>query len=270
MSLLEFGVPDRAVDLIFLHANGFNALAYRRLFTPLADRFRILAVDQRGHGATSLNADPLGRANWDDFRDDLVALLDLLGVREAVLCGHSMGGATCLTATALRPGRVRRLVLLDPVIVAPRPGPDSSETNLAEGARRRRAEFPSREAALAAYAERSVFSTWRLDMLADYVTAGFRDLPDGSVRLACAPAWEASTFAVAAHSDTWTAFDRTRCPVEIIKAEVGSTCQTGPQEPALTASGRITVETLFGTSHFLPMEKPEAIAARLDRAVSGG
>ncbi|MEO7027690.1 MAG: hypothetical protein ABI056_09065, partial [Caulobacteraceae bacterium] len=38
MAVLEFGAADRPVDLVFLHANGFNGLAYRILLAPLADR----------------------------------------------------------------------------------------------------------------------------------------------------------------------------------------------------------------------------------------
>ena len=36
MSLLDFGDPKRPVDLVFIHANGFNALTYRTLLAPLS------------------------------------------------------------------------------------------------------------------------------------------------------------------------------------------------------------------------------------------
>ncbi len=57
MAFLDFGPPDRAPDLVFLHANGFNARAYRTILEPLAASLRILAPDQRGHGATTLATD---------------------------------------------------------------------------------------------------------------------------------------------------------------------------------------------------------------------
>ncbi len=47
---------------------------------------------------------------------------------------------------------------------------------LAEGALRRRSDFPSREAALAAYRGRGAFRTWPEAPLADYVADGFRDV----------------------------------------------------------------------------------------------
>jgi pimeloyl-ACP methyl ester carboxylesterase len=135
---------------------------------------------------------------------------------------------------------------------------------LIEGARRRRAEFPSRAAAREAYRGRGAFASWPDDVLADYVEAGFRDLPDGSVRLACEPAWEASTF-LAQGSDPWAALDLAPCPVEILKAERNSTCRV---DEANAAPGRITVETVAGTSHFLPMERPALATERLRRALA--
>ncbi|HYG26868.1 MAG TPA: alpha/beta hydrolase, partial [Caulobacteraceae bacterium] len=54
MSALDFGPADRPFDIVFLHANGFNALTYRSLLGPLSAGLRILAVDQRGHGESRL------------------------------------------------------------------------------------------------------------------------------------------------------------------------------------------------------------------------
>jgi len=52
IAALEFGPEDRAIDIVFVHANGFNAQTYRTLLSPLAAGMRILAIDQRGHGAS--------------------------------------------------------------------------------------------------------------------------------------------------------------------------------------------------------------------------
>ena len=80
MSLLDFGDPKRPVDLVFVHANGFNAMTYRTLLAPLSGSLRIWAPDLRGHGSGSLPADPRGRRNWHDHRDDLVALLPKIAI----------------------------------------------------------------------------------------------------------------------------------------------------------------------------------------------
>ena len=183
-----------------------------------------------------------------------------------------MGGASCLGAAARASERIRRLLLLDPVILSPdmidgaRNG-ERPHSPLIEGARRRRAEFPSRSQAFEAYRRRGAFAGWPDDMLADYVADGFHDLPNGHVRLACEPAWEASTF-LAQANDPWRDFAETRCPIQILKAEHGSTCRTEGQEAALTASGRITLETIRDASHFLPMERPDLATERLAQTLA--
>ena len=45
MSVLDFGDPERPVDLVFVHANGFNAMTYRTLLAPLSGTLRIWAPD---------------------------------------------------------------------------------------------------------------------------------------------------------------------------------------------------------------------------------
>jgi hypothetical protein len=103
-------------------------------------------------------------------------------------------------------------------------------------------------------------------MVADYVDGGFIDVPGGGVRLACAPAWEASTFEAQAN-DPWSAFAAVDCPVEILKAEVNSTCRTEGREEALAATGRVHIETIAGTSHFLPMERADLATETLRQAL---
>ena len=210
MAYFEYGAADRPVDVVFLHANGFNARAYRTILAPLADRLRILSPDQRGHGATALPTD-YERTSWLDLKDDLIAFLGAMGVGRAALAGHSMGGTASLFTAAEVPERVRALALFDPVILPP---PDeraamsgglANESPMVAGARRRRREFPSKQAAVDGYRGRGAFRTWTEAQLVDYVEAGFRDNGDGQVELTCAPDWEVSNYIHQQH-DSWAAF----------------------------------------------------------------
>jgi pimeloyl-ACP methyl ester carboxylesterase len=268
MAFLDFGPAERPVDLVFSHANGFNARTYRSLLAPLAAELRIYAIDLRGHGASRLPTVIEGREGWTEMRDDLLAFLAAVAERPVALAGHSMGGTTSLLAAAAEPARVTRLALLDPVIMprealtAPR---ILAESPLVHGALRRRSSFPSKQAALEAYLGRGAFKTWDRTQVADYVAAGFREAPNGEVVLTCAPEWEASNFRTHNY-DPWQAFDETRCPIDIRRAASGSTCRVEGREAELTASGRITLETVPGTTHFLPMERPDVFAEALRTA----
>jgi pimeloyl-ACP methyl ester carboxylesterase len=270
MAYLDFGPAERPADVVFSHANGFNARTYRAILEPLADEMRILAIDLRGHGASTLPTVIEGRAGWSEMEADLLAFLDAVVDHPVVLAGHSMGGTTSLLAAAAEPARVKRLALFDPVVM-PKEALASSETiagsPLVQGALRRRAVFPSKQAVVEAYAGRGAFRSWTPEMIADYVEAGFRETADGEVTLTCTPEWEASNFRTHNY-DPWRAFAESRCPIDIRRAELASTCRTEGREAELTADGRITIETVPGTSHFLPMERPDVVAASLRAAVA--
>ncbi|MFC3079371.1 alpha/beta fold hydrolase [Phenylobacterium terrae] len=267
MAALEFGPPDRPIDIVFSHANGFNARTYRTILAPLSPPLRILALDLRGHGRTELPTPTEGRTSWDGLAEDLLAVLTTLDVRDAVLSGHSMGGTSSLLAAAQAPERVKALVLFDPVLLPPgsseayrRGQAPASAMEIA--ARRRRAVFESRQEALAAYTGRGAFKSWSPAQLADYVADGFRDRPDGQVELACAPEWEASNFGSHGH-DPWPALRAPPCPVRIFRAEQASTSSSlTPHLDELAAAG-VRIETVPGTTHFLPMERPDVVRAGL-------
>jgi len=188
MAVLDFGPPERPVDIVFSHANGFNAGTYRSILAPLSGEMRILAIDLRGHGASTLPTPIEGRDGWREFRDDLLAFLAAAADGPVVLAGHSMGGTSSLLAAAAQPERVRSLALFDPVIFEAQ-SPAQMESPLVQGALRRRARFPSKQAVIEAYSGRGAFKSWSPEQLADYVEAGFRPTATGEVTLACAPEW---------------------------------------------------------------------------------
>jgi pimeloyl-ACP methyl ester carboxylesterase len=265
MAVIDFGPAERPVDVVFLHANGFNALTYRSILEPLAGTMRILACDQRGHGATSLAADPVGRESWMDLCDDLIALLRALDLWRVVLSGHSMGGTASLLAAAADPGRVKALALFDPVMSRAFGGPLAEASPMVAAARRRRRVFESREVATAAYRGRGAFATWPDVTLLDYVQAGFRDDPEGTVTLACDPNWEASNYAAQAQ-DAFAALAAFPGHVSILLAETGSTFRPPEDLDSSSLGPRVEIRVVAGTTHFLPMERPDLVRATLERA----
>ena len=76
----------------------------------LADRFRVLNLDFRGHGRSSALTEAF---SLYDGVSDVVAVLDELGIEKAVWCGLSVGGMVALRAALICPERVAGLILLD-------------------------------------------------------------------------------------------------------------------------------------------------------------
>jgi pimeloyl-ACP methyl ester carboxylesterase len=73
----------------------------------LAKRFRVVAPDTRGSGAT---AHPRGPVGFDVLADDVIALIDALGLDRPLLAGFSEGGGTATLVALRRPDLVRALV----------------------------------------------------------------------------------------------------------------------------------------------------------------
>jgi len=108
--ILERG-PDAGRPLLLLHGTGDNAHTWDLLAPPLAKSFRVLAMDQRGHGESDWAVPPA--YGCDDYLRDLRAVIDILGLEDVILLGHSMGALHASLYTATSPGRVAALVHVD-------------------------------------------------------------------------------------------------------------------------------------------------------------
>ena len=103
----EWGDPD-AEPLVLTHGFADHARGFDLMAPLLAERYRVVAVDARGHG----DSDWAQEYNWPTEILDLVHVLRDLG-RPAVLVGHSRGGGQATDAATLYPQGVRKLVNLD-------------------------------------------------------------------------------------------------------------------------------------------------------------
>jgi len=95
--------------IVFGHSLGFDGDMWRAQVQALSDRFRTLAIDFRGHGRTTCAA----RFTLDDLADDVVHVLDMLGIERAVYCGLSLGGMVGMRLALRHPDRVTALALLN-------------------------------------------------------------------------------------------------------------------------------------------------------------
>jgi pimeloyl-ACP methyl ester carboxylesterase len=253
--------------LLFAHATGMCASVYSGLLAPLAARFRVVAYDARGHGRTELEAVP-GRIprDWIPYREDLVTLVDALGGGPVRLAGHSFGATVAFEAAARHPGLAHSVCLIDPPFIPfAHIGAYRSVTEadglppnpMADQAARRRGSFDSRAAARAAYAGRGVFRDWPDRALDDYLDGGL--LADGeAVRLACAPAWEATSF-----RGVSTSFEESLAlaafPFVLLAAGEGSTVPPEEEAHIRSRCPRATVRRFPGTGHFLPVTHPDLV-----------
>jgi pimeloyl-ACP methyl ester carboxylesterase len=110
----EYGAGPRVV--VFVHGLLMDGRMFARLGPAVAERgFRFVALDVLGHGASHQGHDMMSYS-MPQFGRDVVALLDHLGVEQAVVGGTSLGANVALEAAVAAPERVRALVIEMPVL----------------------------------------------------------------------------------------------------------------------------------------------------------
>ncbi|MBW3534741.1 MAG: alpha/beta hydrolase, partial [Gemmatimonadetes bacterium] len=114
--------PEDAPAVVFLHGFPLSHRMWEPQMRTLEGRWRVVAPDLRGMGASDSGD---GQYGMDVYVDDLFAVLDRLGPGEVVGCGLSMGGYVLLRALEREPGRFRAAVLADT-----RSTPDDDEGRL--------------------------------------------------------------------------------------------------------------------------------------------
>ena len=97
--------------VVLLHGSGPGATArtnFAENIEPLAEHFRVIAIDMPGWGESDTQSEETGR----DHTAALVAILDALGIDKAALVGNSMGGMTAVTTAVEHPDRVSHLITM--------------------------------------------------------------------------------------------------------------------------------------------------------------
>lgn len=249
------------------HANGFCAGVWGLVAEALSTRYRVVAIDARGHGDSSR---PEGEDayRWDRFAEDLVAVAEALvseapGEHVAVGIGHSFGGTSMIAAASLAPGLFERLVLVDPVILPPPsttipPEARGRGRQLAERARRRRAVFASRADARAVWVSRDFFAGWDPRALDLYVAEGLRSRDDGCVELKCAPDVEATVFEASGAFDVFALAPAVAAPTLVLWAARDSFPRA--LHEALVACMPCARLEEVDSGHLIPMEHPDLVS----------
>jgi pimeloyl-ACP methyl ester carboxylesterase len=275
IALLDWG--GSGPPILVHHANGFCKGVMALLAERLAPRFRVLAMDARGHG-DSAHPEAPGSYAWARFADDLAAVAErvaaLCGVRRLALgVGHSFGGTSLLGAVRARPDLFERIVLVDPV--APPGGAEARSAprrehvaSMVERATKRRHEWASRAEARAFFAGRELFERFEPRALDLYVLDGLRERRDGSVELKCPGAVEAAVFASGEDVDADALARGVATPALWLWATQGSFARERHEALAASMPGA-RLEPL-AAGHLAPMERPDLVADAILRFADGG
>ncbi len=106
--------PARRADapsLVLLHGYTGHARSWDAFAEAMTDRYRVLALDQRGHGESGWAG--AGHYGIEDMTEDLRAFVAALGLLDFTLLGLSMGGMVAMDYAGARPAELAALVIVD-------------------------------------------------------------------------------------------------------------------------------------------------------------
>lgn len=268
LAVLEW--PGDGDPVLLLHATGFHSRCWSQVVTQLPGQ-HVLAVDLRYHGRSG----SLGDVDWNVLSADIVALVEKLDLQRVAGVGHSIGGYLIARAAAAHPERFRRLLLIDPVIVAHEDYDAARELAGSISAAdhpvaRRKNRWQDANEMFQRFKDREPFNSWQRDVLRDYCDYALAPVnEDGYRELACDPINEAAVYVSQAMSDAvHDDLPRIVTPTTLLRARYTGLSITdlsaSPTWPGLAGAIADCREHYYPEmNHFIPMQDPALVAAHI-------
>lgn len=186
----DLALSSRQVPtVLMMHATGLCAHSWLPIAKGLATQYRVIALDQRGHGDTGPTDDGY---SFELVGQDLAAVIEALDLNNLCVVGHSSGGLATLIAASLLPGRINRACLVETRVgESPANAPAGELQERARRTRMKRSMWESRDAMHIAYRQRAAFKDWSEEAFSAFISGGTTLLPDGRAELKCSPDVEA-------------------------------------------------------------------------------
>ena len=175
VSIAVTEIGSAGPPLVLLHGLAGSSREMEPTARSLSDDFRVLLIDQRGHGASTRRPSDLSR---EAFVGDVVHVIETLAPGErCVLVGQSMGAHTAFLVAAARPDLVDRLVMLEGHVAGS--GDPQDAARLGDFFASWPASFPDEAAARAALGGDAVVDAWVADL--EPIPEGLRPRFDADV-----------------------------------------------------------------------------------------
>jgi len=256
-SFVRWGRRDRPV-MVLLHGLSGHARMWDAFARAMAFDYRVIALDQRGHGDTEWPRPPSYETT--DFVEDLRSLADLLDIGCFVLVGLSMGAHNALAFAVRHPERVERLVSVDvpPRIPLPR------ERDALVGSDPDRVGFTSIDEAFAA--ERPVYPLSPEKVVMHRVRHNLKRHGDGRWMWKHSPdvarCWNPE--------DLSEAIREIRCPTLVVRGARSEVFAPEVAAAMADAIPRAALSTIEGSGHSVPMDRPAEFEEALRRFLEAG
>ncbi len=246
---LEVDVRGDGPGLFLVHGFGGAKEDFGDHLDTLAEGYRVVAFDHRGHGASDGPDDP-DRYTLDRLADDTIAVADALGLDTFRLLGHSMGGMVAQRVVLAHAARVDALVLMD---TAPGPVP-GSDPELMDAAAKIILEDGKDALKPLLDAAATLDTPAHLRLLAE--REGFQEFEDSKWDALAAAMWAGAARDMAHQEDRLADLAAIRCPTLVIVGEQDRPFVEVSRAMAATIPGA-TLAVIPDAGHSPQFENPE-------------
>jgi pimeloyl-ACP methyl ester carboxylesterase len=264
----DWGNPA-APPLVLLHGFTGNARQWDTVARIMADGYRVLALDQRGHGETDWAPDQDYTAAR--VHEDFAAFVAALGLDRIALVGFSFGGEVAYGYAALHPDRVARLVLVEPG-----DPPDTPAVRSAAAAfRALPMAFRSPEAAMASFARAGLAPFAPAEELRHWVRAGLTQTPDGR--------WTWRVDPVLLHPDPqgrerlthgretmWRLLPQVACPTLLVRGAASAQTPGADLTRMAAVMPNAQIASIPRAGHWTPLDNPTGFVRRVRDFLAAG
>jgi len=205
---LDYGTEGRPA-MLCLHGGAAHAHWFDFVAAGFTADYRVLALDQRGHGDSGWATPP--DYSYARYVADLAEVVEKLGLRDFVLVGHSMGGTVSLEYAAEHPGRVGTLIVVDSTLQMTA----ERVAALREVGSRRGSHYASREEFIARFRLRPAGTLAAPEIIRHLARHGARQHPDGSWR----HKFDRNVYATRETTDGLPCWNHIKIPALLVKAE---------------------------------------------------
>ncbi len=249
---LKFHYTDWGGDgppLVMLHGLTGHARTWDHTAAALSERYRVLALDQRGHG----DSDWAPQYGLAPMAQDVLGFLDALELAEVTLIGLSMGGLVSFVFAAAHPDRVTRMVIMDIGPEIARAGARNVASSLAAND-----VFESEDEA---FAQARTANPRPTDAtLRHRVSHNLRPLPDGTLTFKYDKALR-SPGALFDHTqdELWAAWRAVSCPVLLVRGDDSDVLATETAQRMLAENPRASFASIPDCGHSITLDSPQGL-----------
>ena len=250
---LDYGSAGRT-PMLCLHGGAVNAHWFDFVAAGFTDRYHMRALDQRGHGDSAWAEPP--DYSYERYAADVAEIVEKLGLRDFVMMGHSMGGLVSLLYAAANPGRVRKIILVDSILVS---APDRVAVLHQVGGREGRSYASEREF-IENFRVRPAGTTAAPEILRYLAERGGRQGPDGRWR----PKFDRNVYAKRVFLDIPPLWNRIDIPALLVKGGRSERITPAIVADVKTRAPHVELVEVPGADHHVTLDNPDGFVTAVN------